>query len=416
MRVALGVTGGIAAYKAADLLRLLQDRDLEVQVIMTAAAREFVTPLTFAALSGRRVITDVFETSAEDPAGQNTIEHISVAQEIDALVIAPATAGIIAKMAHGIADDFLTTLVLATRAPIIIAPAMNVRMWEHTATQCNVSTLRNRGVQVIDPGSGYLACGMTGAGRLAEVQEILKAVFQSLHLGNDLCDETVLVTAGPTREPLDPVRYLGNRSSGKMGYALAEAAQRRGARVILVSGPVQLQSPPGISRVQVETAMQMAESVFKHLPQATAIVMAAAVADFQVEEPMPRKMKRRDQELIIKLKPTPDILSEICKHRQSGQIVVGFAAETDHLVENALAKLRTNPLNFIVANDVTQRGAGFDVDTNIATLMFPDGRRESLPQMTKFELANRVLDEVIGLRKTATGEFEAEHSRVETRS
>ncbi|HTV55758.1 MAG TPA: bifunctional phosphopantothenoylcysteine decarboxylase/phosphopantothenate--cysteine ligase CoaBC [Terriglobia bacterium] len=412
MRVGLGVTGGIAAYKAADLLRLLQDRGLDVQVIMTAAAREFVTPLTFAALSGRKVITDVFETSGENASGQNTIEHISVAQEIDVLVIAPATADVIAKMAHGIADDFLTTLVLATRAPVIVAPAMNVRMWEHAATQANISALRTRGLQVVDPGSGYLACGMTGAGRLADVQEIANAVFHTLCLRDDFRDETVLVTAGPTREPIDPVRYLGNRSSGKMGYAVAKAAQRRGARVILISGPVQLQPPPAVTYVQVETTVEMAEAVFRVLPDATAIVMTAAVADFQSGEAIPSKMKRRDQPIVIKLKPTPDILSEICKKRRSGQIIVGFAAETDHLVENALAKLRANPLNFIVANDVTQPGAGFDVDTNIATLMFPDGRRESLPQITKFDLANRVLDEVIGLRQAVESEGEAEHLKV----
>jgi phosphopantothenoylcysteine decarboxylase / phosphopantothenate---cysteine ligase len=402
MRVGLAVTGGIAAYKAADLLRLLQDRGLDVQVIMTKAAQEFITPLTFASLSGNRVITGMFENPV-DVSGKSAIEHISVAQEIDALAIAPATADVIAKMAHGIADDFLTTLVLATRTPIIVAPAMNVNMWEHAATQQNISTLRARGVQVVEPKAGYLACGMNGAGRLAEPQEIANRIFQVLHLRDDFDQETILVTAGPTHEPLDPVRYLGNRSSGKMGYALAEAARRRGARVILVSGPVYLQ-PPAVECVRVETATQMAEAVLQHLPEVTAIIMAAAVADFQADEPLARKMKRREQELTIKLKPSPDILSEVCKQRRSDQVVVGFAAETDHLVENASAKIQANALNFIVANDVTQKGAGFGVDTNIATLIFSDGRCESLPQMTKFDLANRVLDEVIALRKAVASD------------
>jgi phosphopantothenoylcysteine decarboxylase/phosphopantothenate--cysteine ligase len=406
MRVGLGVTGGIAAYKAADLLRLLQDRGLEVQVIMTRAAQEFVTPLTFAALSGRRVITGMFGNVADTASAESAIEHIAVGQEIDLLVIAPATADVIAKMAHGIADDFLTTLVLATRAPIVVAPAMNVNMWQHAATKDNVSTLRGRGIQVIEPGAGYLACGMTGAGRLAELQEIAQAVFQTLHLRDDLQQETLLVTAGPTHEPLDPVRYFGNRSSGKMGFALAEAGRRRGGRIMLISGPASADPPAGIEAIRVQTAKQMADAVFRHLPEATTVVMAAAVADFQVDSALAHKIKRQDHGLTIQLKPTRDILSEVCRQRRPDQIVVGFAAETDHLIENASAKLKAKNLHLIVANDVTQEGAGFGGDTNIATLIFPDGRRESLPKMTKFDLANRVWDEVVGLRKAETSKTE----------
>lgn len=399
MRVGLGITGGIAAYKAADLLRVLQDRGLEVQVVMTRAAQEFVLPLTFAALSGLKVITRMFENRGEDAAGQSTIEHISVAQEISALVVVPATADVIAKIAHGIAEDFLTTLALATRAPLIVAPAMNVNMWEHPAVQSNISILRNRGVRIVEPGTGYLACGMKGFGRLAEVEEIAQAVFLSLGLGDDLQNEMLLVTAGPTHEQLDPVRYLSNQSSGKMGFALADAARRRGGRVVLVSGPVHLQPPAAVEYVAVKTAEQMAEAVLKHLPRATAVVMAAAVADFQPDAEQPHKIKRRGHDLTIKLKPTRDILAEVCAHRRSDQIVVGFAAETDHLIENACAKLKAKRLHFIVANDVTEEGAGFGVDTNIATLFFADGRREVLPQMAKFDLANRVLDEVIRARQ-----------------
>jgi phosphopantothenoylcysteine decarboxylase / phosphopantothenate---cysteine ligase len=399
MRVGLGVTGGIAAYKAADLLRLLQDRGLEVQVIMTRAAQEFVTPLTFAALSGRKVITGMFEDSEDTRSWESAIEHISVGQEIDALLIAPATADVIAKMAHGVADDFLTTLVLATRVPIIVAPAMNVNMWEHTATRDNVSTLRERGVHVIEPGAGYLACGMTGAGRLADVQEIVGAVCRVLDLRGDLHDEVLLVTAGPTHEPLDPLRYLGNRSSGKMGFALADAGRRRGGRVMLVSGPTTAEPPLALEPVKVQTAEEMAEAVFERVPHATTVIMAAAVADFHTGAALPQKIKRDERGFVITFKPTRDILAEVCRRRRPDQIVVGFAAETDHLLENAWAKVQAKGVDFVVANDVTQSGAGFGVDTNIATLIFRDGRRESLAKMTKFDLANRVLDEVVRLRK-----------------
>jgi phosphopantothenoylcysteine decarboxylase/phosphopantothenate--cysteine ligase len=399
MRVALGVSGGIAAYKAAELVRILQDRGLEVQVVMTRAAREFITPLTFAALSGRKVITDMFETGGGNPNVESAIEHIAVAQSIDALVIAPATANVIAKIAQGISDDFLTTLCLATKAPLIVAPAMNVNMWENAATQKNLEILRVRGVKVLDPDEGYLACGMTGAGRLTNIETIARAVFETLGLRDDLKDETILVTAGPTEEPLDAVRYLSNRSSGRMGYALAEAAHRRGARVFLVSGPTHLDPPPGVVMERVRTAEEMAEAVHQHAAQASVILMAAAVADFRPAEVHAQKIKKQNRIPEVRLEPTRDILAEIARLRRPEQIVVGFAAETELVQENAAAKLHAKRLDLVVANDVTQPGAGFDVDTNIVTLFFPDGRQIPLQKMSKLDVAQRVLNEIVELRK-----------------
>src|SRR6476469_3885543 len=285
MKVALGVTGGIAAYKAAELVRLLQDRGMRVQVVMTRAAQEFVRPLTFAALSGEKVITDLFGAGAEEPNIDSAVEHIAVAQAIDALVVAPATADVIAKFAHGEANDFLTTLFLATTAPVVVAPAMNVNMWENTATQANIQTLKARGVTVVEPDSGYLACGMVGAGRLAANETIVKATLHALKAEQDLMGETVLVTAGPTREPIDPVRYIGNRSSGKMGYALAEAALRRGAKVILISGPTALKPPSSGEVLQVQTAQQMREAGTAHFARATRVIKAAAVPHTTVRRP-----------------------------------------------------------------------------------------------------------------------------------
>jgi len=397
MRVALGVTGGVAAYKAAELVRLLQDKGLEVQVVMTRSAREFVTPLTFAALSGRKVITELF--GGGEPNLESAIEHIAVAQSIDALVIAPATADIIARIAQGIADDFLTTLVLASTVPLMVAPAMNVNMWENAATQQNLQTLRARGARVIDPDEGYLACGMMGAGRLASVDSIARVVFETLGIREDLQGETVLVTAGGTEEPLDAVRYIGNRSSGKMGYALAEASRRRGARVLLVTGPTSVEAPGGVVVERVRTAEEMAEKVQSHLGETSVVLMAAAVADFRPTEVRPEKIKKQQGPLTLMLEPTRDILSEIAVRRRPNQIVVGFAAETDHVVENAAAKLQTKRLDLVVANDVTQEGAGFETDTNIVTLLFADGRRKPLERMSKLDVAYRVLDEVVGLRQ-----------------
>jgi phosphopantothenoylcysteine decarboxylase/phosphopantothenate--cysteine ligase len=399
MRIALGVTGGVAAYKAAELLRRLQQEKLDVQVVMTRSACEFVAPLTFAALSGQKVITGMFGGEASGPANvESAIEHIAVAQRIDLLLVAPATADILAKFARGIADDFLTTLYLATKAPVVVAPAMNVNMWEHAATQENVAALRARGVHVVEPDEGYLACGMTGAGRLAGIESIARAVCEVLGLRHDLAGETVLVTAGPTCEALDPVRFLTNRSSGKMGYALAEAAGRRGAHVILVSGPTELRPPEGADWIPVRTAEEMHRAVREHAAGAGILIMAAAVADYRPVAPQQKKIKRSAGRLALELEATPDILADLARDKGS-RTLVGFAAETDALAENARAKLASKGADIIVANDVTREGAGFDVETNIVTLFFRDGREVALPQMTKLDVANRILDEVLAIRR-----------------
>ncbi len=412
MRVALGISGGIAAYKAAELLRLLQERGVEVQVVMTRNACEFVAPLTFAALSGRKVITEMFGEAQGAANVESAIEHMAVAQAIDALVICPATANVLAKMAHGIADDFLTTLCLATKAPLIVAPAMNVNMWEHSATRKNVEILRERGVKVLPPDEGYLACGMTGAGRLTSVESIAQAVLATLGVSDDLSGELVLVTAGPTQEPLDDVRYLSNMSSGRMGYALAEASCRRGARVVLVSGPTCLKPPTGAEVERVRTAEQMAQAVLRHFERASVTLMAAAVADFRPAEVSPRKIKKQDGIPTLKLEPTPDILAMLAPRRRAGQVVVGFAAETENLLANAAAKLRDKRLDFIVANDLLQEGAGFDADTNIVTLVFPDGHTKPLEKMSKLDVAQRVLDEVVGIRKDSGVRIQQSSERV----
>ncbi len=400
MRITLGVTGGVAAYKAAEVARRLQQEGFSVQAVMTRSAREFVTPLTFAALTGEKVITDLFGDSTGGPANlESAIEHIAMAQRTDLLLVVPATADIVAKFARGLADDFLSTLYLATTAPVVVAPAMNVNMWEHAATQENIETLRARGVRIVEPEEGYLACGMTGAGRLAEIEEILAAVRDALELKRDLAGESVLVTAGPTWEDLDPVRYLTNRSSGRMGYAVAEAAARRGAGVILVSGPTALGAPEGVERVSVRTAEEMHRAVLERFPACTIAILAAAVADYRPAEKHPLKIKRSKTPLTISLEPTPDILAEVS--RQKGErILVGFAAETDHVAENAKKKLAAKNADLIVANDVTAEGAGFDQDTNIVTLFTRDEREMALPRMSKWEAAQRILDEAVRLRAT----------------
>jgi len=400
MKIALGVTGGVAAYKAAELVRRLQQEKVDVQVVMTRSAQEFITPLTFAALTGQKVITDMF--SSADAASANVesaIEHIAVAQRIDLLLVAPATADILGKFAHGIADDFLTTLHLATKAPVVVAPAMNVNMWEHAATQENIAALRARGVHVVDPDEGYLACGMTGAGRLAATETIARKVCEVLGLRRDLAGQTVLVTAGPTRENIDPVRFLTNRSSGKMGYSLAEAASRRGAHVILISGPTDLKAPDGVDWVPVRTAEEMRSALLERAAEANVVIMAAAVADYRPAAPYATKLKRGDGSLTLELEPTPDILADLARTK-GACVLVGFAAETDHVAENAKGKLARKGADMIVANDVTQEGAGFDVDTNIVTIFLRDGREIPLPQMTKLEVANRILDCVL---ETKTG-------------
>jgi phosphopantothenoylcysteine decarboxylase/phosphopantothenate--cysteine ligase len=398
MRITLGVTGGVAAYKAAELVRLLQQDGFTVQVVMTRAAREFVTPLTFAALSGEKVITDLFGKSSEAEANlDSAIEHIAVAQRTDLLLVAPATADILAKFARGIADDFLTTLYLATAAPVIVAPAMNVNMWNHPATQENIEMLRARGVKVVNPDEGYLACGMTGAGRLAGQREIVAAVRETLHAQQDLLGQTILVTAGPTCEDIDPVRYLTNRSSGKMGYAVAEAAARRGAKVVLVSGPVDLETPAGVERISVRNADQMLRAVTQKFPECSIAIFAAAVADYRPAETAGEKIKRNKEILSLLLEPTPDILASIAS-RKGDAIVVGFAAETQNVAENARKKLSAKNADLIVANDVTAEGAGFDHDTNIVTLFSHDGRDLALPKLKKSEVAQRILDEIMRLR------------------
>ena len=403
MKIALGVTGGVAAYKAAELVRRLQQEGLEIQVVMTRAAREFVTPLTFAALTGQKVITEMFAESSASPANvESAIEHIAVAQRIELLVVAPATADILAKFAAGIADDFLTTLYLATKAPVIVAPAMNVNMWEHPATQHSLATLCARGVHVVEPDEGYLACGMTGPGRLASIEAIARKVCEVLGLKHDLDGETVLVTAGPTCEDLDPVRFLTNRSSGKMGYALAEAAQRRGAKVILVSGPTALEPPAGVECVPVRTTDEMRRAVLERASESTVVIKAAAVADYRPAAPQEKKMKRGKGRVTLELEPTPDILADLAAVKGK-RILVGFAAETDRVAENARAKLADKKLDLVVANDVTQEGAGFDADTNVVTLFARDGHEEALPKMSKRDVAHRILDEVVRLKNGTRG-------------
>jgi phosphopantothenoylcysteine decarboxylase / phosphopantothenate---cysteine ligase len=399
MKVALGVSGGIAAYKAAEIVRLLQDRGIRVQVIMTRAAQEFVRPLTFAALSGEKVITDMFSAGTEQPNIDSAVEHIAVAQSIDALLVAPATADVIGKFAQGMATDFLTTLYLATTAPVVVAPAMNVNMWNHEATQANVTTLKQRGVRVVDPDSGYLACGMIGAGRLAANETIVAAVLEALGASQDLAGETVLITAGPTREKIDPVRYLTNRSSGRMGYALAEAALRRGARVLLVSGPTAI-DPPGAAEVtRVECAEEMREAVLKLLPDSTIVIKTAAVADYRPKSAASQKIKRTGP-MNLELEPTSDILADLSRHKQS-QIIIGFAAETENALENARKKLKGKVLDAIVVNDVSREGVGFDSDRNAVTIITHDEVIE-VPETTKWEVAQRVLDQVVNLRKHRT--------------
>jgi len=397
MKIALGVSGGIAAYKAAEICRQLQERGIRVQVIMTRAAQEFVRPLTFAALSGEKVITDLFGAGAETPNIESAVEHIAVAQSIDALLVAPATADIIAKFASGIADDFLTTLFLATTAPVVIAPAMNVNMWENAATQANIKRLEERGVKIVAPDAGYLACGMVGAGRLAANESVVAAAMEALGASQDLAGEIVLVTAGPTREKIDPVRFLGNRSSGKMGYALAEAALRRGARVILVSGPVALEAPTGAEIARVESAEEMRRAVLARSAEATMIIKAAAVADFRLAQPATEKMKRKGA-MSLELEPTADILAELGAARKESQILIGFAAETSNALENARQKLAAKGVDAIVVNDVSQPGIGFDSERNAVSIVMRE-RVIEVPETSKWEVAHRVLDAAVEVRK-----------------
>ncbi|HEY1731834.1 MAG TPA: bifunctional phosphopantothenoylcysteine decarboxylase/phosphopantothenate--cysteine ligase CoaBC [Terriglobales bacterium] len=418
MKIALGISGGIAAYKAAEIVRHFQERGVRVQVVMTAAAQEFVRPLTFAALSGEKVITSMFGSSAEeaespanpafalvgvqDPNLDSAVEHIAVAQSIDCLLVAPATADTIAKFAQGIANDFLSTLYLATKAPVVLAPAMNVNMWEHPATQANLEILRQRGVHIVEPGSGYLACGMVGAGRLADPEQIVAETLQRLGVAQDLVGETVLITAGPTHEPIDPVRYLGNRSSGKMGYALAEAALRRGAKVVLVSGPTALQPPSGAGTIFVETAQQMRSAVLDRWEQSDIIIMAAAVADYRVNSVSPEKIKRNGA-LELQLEPNADILADLGSLRQaagkSKPMLIGFAAETENCLENARTKLVKKAVDAIVLNDVSRVDIGFNSDRNEVTIVTANGTI-AIPEASKLDVATKILDVTVRLRRS----------------
>jgi phosphopantothenoylcysteine decarboxylase / phosphopantothenate---cysteine ligase len=398
--VALGVGGGIAAYKAAELARALMERGFSVQVLMTRSAEEFIRPLTFAALTGRKVITSLFSAASAEDTLSSAIEHIRVAQENQVLVIAPATADLLAKLAHGLADDFLTTTYLAFTGPVVLAPAMNTNMWNHPATQENLAKLRARGHVIIEPDDGILACGMVGPGRLAEperIAEAVAAVAARQHSKSDLDSETVLITAGPTQEPLDPVRYLSNRSSGKMGYALAEAAAARGARVILVSGPVALTAPAGVELIPVRTAVEMRKAVLDHLEQATIIIKAAAVADYHRSNPPQQKVKKTAARMSLELDPTPDILAEAGR-KKGDRLLVGFAAETESLIEEARRKLQSKNCDMVVANLVAQPGIGFESDENEVTLVLSTGETIPVARASKASIAQRIFDEMLKLR------------------
>jgi phosphopantothenoylcysteine decarboxylase/phosphopantothenate--cysteine ligase len=389
--VLVGVTGGIACYKAVELVRLLVQDGLTVQVIMSRGAMEFVTPLTFQTLSGRPVASETFNLTQESEIG-----HINLADSAELFVIAPATANAIGKIAAGIADDLLTTVIMATQAPVLIAPAMNIHMYENPILQENIRKLRRIGYHVLEPAQGYLACGYEGKGRLPEPDKIREEIRRLLKK-KDLRGEKLLITAGPNREPIDPVRYISNRSSGKMGYALARAAVRRGAEVVLVSGPTALDPPAGARLIPVTTAAEMRGAVLEEFPNCTSVIMAAAVADFRPVEVSDRKLKRGKGPLELRLVPNPDILKDLGEKRD-GQILVGFAAETEDLIANASKKLREKNLQMIVANNVAEAGSGFDGDTNIATIVDCHGATRSLPLMTKDELADRVLDHLLTLK------------------
>ncbi len=396
MKVTVGVSGGIAAYKAAELVRALQRQAFDVHVLMTEAATQFIQPLTFASLTGHPVITSMWADS-EEPGETSAIQHIDAAQTTDLLIVAPATANILAKFAHGIADDFLTTLYLATKAPVIVAPAMNVHMWEHPATRANLQTLDHRGVRIVSPGDGYLACGMIGSGRLAENDEIVRAALEFLNHTNDLVGETVLVTAGGTREAVDPVRFLGNRSSGKMGYAIADAAQRRGARVLLITAPTLLPPPPNCEVINVITTAEMRSAVMRRLPEVSIVIKAAAVADYRPLSMADQKLKRSGP-LTLELEPTEDILAEVAAMRNPGTLVIGFAAETENHVLHGRDKLLRKGADAIVLNDVSRDGVGFDSDRNAATFLTKQTSIE-MPEMSKRDLAGRILGEAITLRR-----------------
>ena len=393
-QIILGIAGSIAAYKAVLLLRELTARDAEVSVVMTAGAEHFVGPLTFRTLSGRPVLSNLF-----DPQSDEAVEHVALAERAHAFVVAPATANVLAKAAHGIADDFLTTLLLAARCPLLMAPAMDGGMWDHAAVRANVATLRERSVTILEPDAGALASGLSGRGRLPEIEAIVEETERLLTPGRDLAGERVLVTSGPTREPIDPVRYLSNRSSGKMGHAVATAALRRGAEVVLISGPTALKPPAGAVYVPVQTAEEMREAALQHLGTATVVIKAAAVADYRVERPSATKIKsggKRDG-WSLDLVPNPDILKELAQ-KKSGAFLVGFAAETNDVRAHTADKLRAKGVDLLVANDVSQQGIGFEADDNQVILLDRWGGALDLPRMTKIQVAHAILDRVLALR------------------
>ncbi len=386
MKIILAVGGGIAAYKSAELARLLIKRGDTVQVVMTAAAQEFIQPLTFATLTGQRVITDLFEASSY-------VEHIEAARQHDLLLIAPATAGILGKLANGLADDFLSTLYLAFTGEVVLAPSMNDNMWRHAATQRNLNTLQERGARVVSPGDGYLACGSVGPGRLAEPAEIVASFAPS---NRDLEGQTVLITAGPTQEPIDAVRFVSNRSSGKMGYALASEAAARGAHVTLISGPVSLDVPRGVTRISVRTAAEMRDNVFANLKSATVIIKCAAVADFRPVNPDPNKIKKSAASKSLEMESTPDILAELGQQK-GNRLLIGFAAETNNLREETARKLAAKNCDLVVGNLVGAPDSGFESDSNEVLLAFRSGEFRELPRASKKEVARSIWNEISGL-------------------
>jgi phosphopantothenoylcysteine decarboxylase/phosphopantothenate--cysteine ligase len=386
--IVLGVTGSIAAYKAVELASKLTQEGARIYVVMTSSAQEFVTPMTFRTVTQKTVVTDMF-----DPASEFSAQHIALAERADVVVIAPATANVMAKLACGIADDMLCCTVLATKAPIIVVPAMHANMYENQVTQENVSKLKARGFTFVGPAYGRLAGGAYGFGRFAEIDDILGTIHQVLGRGGDLSGRRIVVSAGGTREPIDPVRVIGNRSSGKMGYAVAEAARDRGANVVLVSAPTALNPPVGMEVVQVETTIQMRDAIVNATAKADALIMAAAPADFRPVATAKSKIKRKAETITLELVENPDILGEV----RSDFIRVGFAAESENVVENATDKLKRKNLDLIAANDITATDSGFDVDTNKVVLIDRDGNVDDLPLMSKYEVANRILDRVVEL-------------------
>lgn len=390
--IVLGVTGGIAAYKAAELVSRLKKLNANVDVIMTEAAAKFVTPLTFQSLSQNPVVVDMF---AEPKRWE--IEHISLAEKADVFVIAPATANIIGKIANGIADDMLSTTVMATKAPVIIAPAMNKNMYENPILQENIKKLKSLGYRFVNPSTGRLACGTYGVGRLAEIDDIIREILYVLNVKRDLDGKVVMVTAGPTQEFIDPVRYITNRSSGKMGYAIAEAARDRGAKVILITGPTHIQSPAGVETISVKSALDMYNAVLDNFEKADVIIKAAAVADYRPDRVSEQKIKKSGEYLELRLVKNPDILYELGKLKKENQILVGFAAESQDLINYAKEKLGKKNLDFIVANNITEEGSGFEVDTNTVKVIYKSGEVEELPNMLKLDLAHQILDRVINV-------------------